>query len=1266
MKLTIKKSLLFFAVIAVLSAMFALCAFADELTYPASGWVQMYGEDGETAFVGVEGEDLKWTVDQVTEGETTEVVLTITGSKTTLTFNSAAAYNKMGSATIPWWGYEGAITKIVIEAPITAINQTCAFNKLAKVHTVVLPETNIDLSGSMIFAGMNALTTLGPEGTEKYTLDLRTLYGGASQPFDGSCANETENTITVLMPYGLSCPMNATKPFSNETKVLFKVLAGSSSEAIVNTIKSHADDWDNYTTTNSNVKPHTKYVTVEYYDLSEFDIISGGVEGKYAYTLDIETGALSITNEFPPTVGWQQFDTHDADFQAFKAAWGSFVKTATVEYFGKISFGNTTSGGISPLFAGMANLEKVTFVAGQRMQSGSTSSCGWFQGCTALKSVTFGGELVDGVVDLSGMTLNPWDSNVAYLKNCFNGCANIKEVVIPNNALMNTVFASTFAGCSSLEKVKLGDEITTIESGAFADCPNVVLHVYEDSYAHTWALENGVEVSASSAVPEIVEGEYKASDKYGSTNYKWIFDSTTGILTIDPTEDAASWNELKNAGIDDFKALYKKYVKHIVVGKFSKIQTTGDVSIFAGFPNLETILFTKNYEIQESSGTGLFENNPKLTAIGFGTAVTEGVVDISGIVKMASNEPKAMFKGCTSITKVVFKDTALQDGKNDGTGWGTSIFDSMFEGCTALETISLPAYITEVGPRAFAGCTALKTVNVLGTAPAIDETAFADVSGTVTLVPQTANDYAALAALNLPNVKVQKIFASPVSFDGFSIRLKDYNGLRGEFTFNKDLSELTEEGYSLVEYGAIVATAANGELYGTDLINDNGEYVTANEKVIKTAIYTDGVIVNKILEISDAATRYALSITNIGDDFLNTEIVIRGYAVFKDASGAEKIFYEGSSASLYEAALNIYKNRLVDAENDGGMVWETLVKGGAVTLAAETDFAVVENQQTLDGTAIGETFTFAEIPVVSQNVVKDANDPEDVGLMSYTASDVTVTLLKDGEDYVAVYRGTGVIPGSVRWGADIATVNQLSSNYLTNRGKGYAFPDAVPNPALTATAVAKIKTVIIDEGITGLGDELFNEMYLIKTVVFPKTLERAAKAIFQSSGVETAYESGKTPVVGLVDVSCIEELTTAYMLNGNTSVKQVRLPANVTVLGNQAFQNAKALTSVACGDAELVEGVADFSNTSLATIGKTVFSNVANIGTVKLPDTVTAISMVTVDGKGANISVFNNTGSAVIAEGEKLVVETPTLNEAVNNYASDEILGANIEYKYAN
>lgn len=841
------KLLLTILAVAVLFAAMTVVAYA-ELTYPATGYVQMYESDKETAHTPVEG-DLVWTIDK--EGE--EVVLTITGEAPTLTFNSKAAWNNWSGATVPWFNYLNAVTKVVIEAPITAIEQDCAFNKLANAHTVVLPETEIRLKGSMIFAGMKALKTLGPEGTEEYTLDLRTLYGGAAQPFDTTCLNVGDNTITVLMPYTLSCPMNTVKPFNNETKVLFKVLAGSSSDITVSTIKAHADDWDNYTTSNKNVTPHTKYVTVEYYDASDLGVISGGVEGKYQYNFDFATGALTILNKYPS--GWRQFDTHGPEWQAFKKAWGQYVKTAVVDKFDKISFGST--GDTTPLFAGMANLETVMFQVGQRMQNGRAASLGWFEGCTSLKSISFGGELVDGVFDFSGMTFHKDDSYTSYLSNIFKGCESVKEVILPANEYLASVKATTFAGCTSLEKVTLMSSITEIEDGAFADCPNVVLVVEDGSYAHTWAQTNDIDFELYIAEEEsnVIEGRFSTKN-----DLTYSFNKETKVLTIAGTGDVLEMDYVIN-----WEGIVRK-------------DTNGDgiVEVVAQLPWLGTFAADVKEVVIEAELVKVgnymlsrFTNCEKITIPASLTSITQGALAYNkslNTVVVAGNE----------AVQGVFDFTNIKD-------FGAYVFDGSLDNVTP--TVNFSSKLAYFGVEKMAmNCKGL-TFNLNGAEKAAVDFILGYELGTLQNVCQNLT------------VNYDKDF-NPFEWEGYSVRLTDYNGLRSVFSVADNVLALyaAANGVTVKEYGTLVGTL------------DNFKNNPDSEKIIKTAIYADGEFVGKLLGEPSGKANFAITLVNIPEEHYETVFASLVYVVLVDEEGEETVeYFCQNSADIKTVATAMYE-----------------------------------------------------------------------------------------------------------------------------------------------------------------------------------------------------------------------------------------------------------------------------------------------------------------------------------------------------------------------
>ena len=1122
MKLTLRKSLIFLAVITVLTVVFAFGAAASELTYPASGWVQMYGEDGETAFEGTEGTDLKWTVDQVTEGEKTETVLTITGTETTLTFNSGAAWDKMGADTVPWYAYKDAVTKVVIEAPITNIVQPCAFNQLYNVHTFILPDNAITLKTklSMAFANMWELTTFGPEGTPENTIDLRNLKGSTSQGLE-SCAKG--KTITVLMPYFSSSPIISTKNFASDTKVTFKVVEGSECETYVKSLQE---------VTSGNYVQGAN-VNIEYYDLTEIASPTGQEsDGHAAWSLNVETGALEI-KQAEGAAGWIQFDTNDANWQLFKSVWGSKVKTATVAYFQKLSFSSSSSGGISPLFAGMTNLETVTFAADQRMQNTSADSIGWFEGCTALKSVTFGGELADGVADLSGANINTDDSASIWLANMFKNCGKITKVILPESEALTTIQASTFAGCTNLESVVIGSNITAIEDGAFAACPDVVLTVDEESYAEEWATANNITVDVQTV---IITGKFAEKN-----DLTYSYNPNTKVLTISGTatvlemDYAISYNG--KATENDKVVAQLPWIEHGIQKDVEEVIIEAPITTVKNYM-LSQLTNCKKMTIPATltdiSGSGSFSYNHALdTVVIAGNEAVEGIIDFTNITK---------FGGYT--------------------------IDDSFQNCTP--TILLGENLESFGVQKIAQkCKGLTFKIYEGTA----------IDDFVTMY--LAGGYAENKNI-CQNITFKYYPKSPVAFDGYSVRVNNYNGLRGVFSV------------------AQADIDANSAASGMDLNVSGTDYVTAGEKIVKSAVYKNGIIVNKILKTSsDDKTDFAISLVKLPEASYKTDIVMRGYAVVKNAKGGIEFYYtDTEEASLYDITLGMYMDGVL-TEESGNIALDAL-SAGVVTLTAGTDYAIVEGQTDLEGNAIGDTFTFSNVPVVTQTDVDS--------VLTFTASDVKVTLYEYNDEYVAVYTGTGAIPKSERWGGP-RTVNQLSAGFATKYDKASweTVSSAVPNPVLNSDVEGKIKTVIIKEGITELGDELFNQMRSLKTVVLPKSLTKAAKAVFQSCGVDTVYEIGATPVAGLIDVSCIEELTTAYMVNGNESVKQIRLPENVTVLGKQAFQNASALVSVACGDTAFVQGVADFSNTAITDVLEQAFNGASLITTVNLPETATNI-----------------------------------------------------------
>ncbi len=95
-----------------------------------------------------------------------------------------------------------------------------------------------------------------------------------------------------------------------------------------------------------------------------------------------------------------------------------------------------------------------------------------FQYCTGLKTA-----------DCSAARIT------AIQKQTFYGCTSLEEATLPAN--LQTIGDWAFGNCTALAYLEIPRSVTEIEDTAFFGDENLTLGVWLDSYAHTFAKENG-------------------------------------------------------------------------------------------------------------------------------------------------------------------------------------------------------------------------------------------------------------------------------------------------------------------------------------------------------------------------------------------------------------------------------------------------------------------------------------------------------------------------------------------------------------------------------------------------------------------------------------------------------------------------------------------------------------------------------------------------------------------------------------------------------
>lgn len=145
-------------------------------------------------------------------------------------------------------------------------------------------------------------------------------------------------------------------------------------------------------------------------------------------------------------------------------------------------------------FAFMNNkdIESVSFANAKAIDAIGEFS---FAGCTSLKSVNIPSTLdkigFGSFMGCTSLTSVNISSNISEIKGqTFQNCTSLTEFTVPDS--VNTISDFAFSGCTSLAKVVIPKAVKNIAPNAFVKCDNLTIYGYSNSYAETYADENGI------------------------------------------------------------------------------------------------------------------------------------------------------------------------------------------------------------------------------------------------------------------------------------------------------------------------------------------------------------------------------------------------------------------------------------------------------------------------------------------------------------------------------------------------------------------------------------------------------------------------------------------------------------------------------------------------------------------------------------------------------------------------------------------------------
>lgn len=431
---------------------------------------------------------------------------------------------------------------------------------------------------------------------------------------------------------------------------------------------------------------------------------------------------------------------------------------------------------------------------------------------------------------------------------------------------------------------------------------------------------------------------------YKIVDNSWSLDTETGILTI--VSNDTGYNETGSGGTQKISEKYggwykyRNLVKKVVLsGNFGKISNNA----FSGHENLEEITITQGIS---QINAGAFKNCKNLRSV-----TIEGCVPVDGLADMryigsASNMPSEIFAGCVKLTKVRV-DSGVQNISD--TAFPSTVTEIWCEKGSAAD-----AFAAEKGLSArYVPKTFLLTT--------VCDGGISRVTCSTGVKFNSADKYASDdALLYFKDSSFTELYdfseyetgdltlyaKKIIVFEGYSIRLEDYRGLRSVYRFREDAGEIEAGGYEVSSYGIITCRS--------DYVLDNFDENSAGAKKIE--IMRDGVFVGKICgKFENGSIRFAATATGFegGDEVMKatSTIVSKAYATIKNNTTGEtfSVYTMASGSTLRKACERYFGQGLDKTETEAHNVFasrilsDTRGKGNSVRYSRDDLMTVMKN-----------------------------------------------------------------------------------------------------------------------------------------------------------------------------------------------------------------------------------------------------------------------------------------------------------------------------------
>ena len=928
-------------------------------------------------------------------------------------------------------------------------------------------------------------------------------------------------------------------------------------------------------------------------------------------------------------------------------------------------------------FQNCTSLETVVLQEGlQKINYAAFNSCSSLQTMEFPESLSYiGGSVFTNCIGLETMALPASLTSIQY--STFAGCSALREIQIPDS--VTTIGSWAFEACSSLQEITLPDSLTSIDDYAFSGCTALKEIVIPNSVVRLW---EGVFSNCTSLEKVVLSDQITYLDDY-------LFDGCSSLKEIELPEcletisnrvfaDCYMMTELSlPAGL---RSLYSSAFDGCA--SLCTIRVHEDNPYF--FTDNGMLYYRDSYGNQElvlcpksASGTvSVLDGTRYIEAYAFSDCLDLTEVDLpDSLVSIYSNA----FARCQNL-----RDVDLPYNL-EVLNWYS------FQDCGALETITIPASLDTLSSVAHysynksLNCTSLQSVIFQGDAPEIGTATFYGDSftayypaGNSTWTDDQMYSYGGDITW-IPYGDQDLVATGAYAESEWTLKTDGVLTISGSGVSRKNWDNYWDSIQSVVVEAGITEIGAN---------TFTGIGDTASVKFLGDAPSFDETAFADAVTIAYYPADNASWTEEVRRDYGGTVFWTTGaeHEVVRSGQCGEDVFWtldlEGQLKISGEGAMWDYIEMTPEWEPYSAMIKEVIVEEGVTTIgdyafsasgevsnvqlpdsvydigycsfwncSKLTSVELPQQLDSIDGRAfLGTGLTELELPETLSNLGGESlGSCEALDYVRFTGDAPTIGYNAFFEDTVTAYyplkNDTWTDELLVDYGGTVTWVGEFIRKEIASGWSGNTNWTLTNDGVLTVYGSGKMKnygygggqpwldqgvditSVVIEEGVEGVGSGAFKDLTTLKSVKLPESLTQMGEAAFYGSGLETIeIPAGLWTIQPYTFKNCAD-LTSVTFHEGNlqkisdgafygTGLTELVLPDCLDILDVYAFKGCADLTSITIGSGltELREAV--FYGTAIPTItipegitkiGPYAFKNCVALETIDLPESLTSI-----------------------------------------------------------